>query len=486
MTFDSLDRKHRDWLRHSRYWYDVDLLYRGGAAIRDEAARFLVSRPVEPAEVYAQRCARFVYQNILQTAVGWYLSALFEPGPQFSIKGQVQTKTKLEAFIADADRAGKPLVGMAKEWFERMVLDGCVYVLLDLPPAAAAGSLAEQDAAGALDAFAVTYSAQQVTNWGADARGNLDWVLISTEAHSSTLGTGERCIDRWYHFDRTDYTIYESDREAKDSKGQREVRVVGSGKHAMADQRRVPVRRIAVPDSLWLAYRVYLGIIDHLNEENGLGWKLLLSNLAVPVITGGYEQPPKLSETAYIHLEKGCTFGWSEPGGGTIEVSAARLQSIREEIYRQMYLQAQARDASATAQAQSGISKQADMMPAVDVLNQFGGIFRAELAGVLRDVAAIRGDKNVEIDVHGLVAEESEPLEEIQAAMEMEIPSPTFKRHLQKRAARKLARGADLYTLAKIDAEIDAAPSDADRAKEALDKSQPEPGEEPEPDSTEE
>ena len=471
MTFDQLNAKHREWTCHARYWGDADLLYRGGAAVRENASRFLVKRPVEPNEVYAQRCARFSYQNILATAIGWYLSALFEqPGPQVQMKGGAPTVEYLNAFLSNADGGGTALVDLAKGWFERLVLDRTAYVLIDLPGANGSQftSVREQIDAGALDAYLVSFTASQVTNWGTDRRGNLDWVLITTEDHRSSLEGGTQCVDRWYYFDRETFTIYESPRDAKDATGKRTVQVVATGRHALAAERRVPVRKLCIPESLWLAYRVYPQILDHLNEDNGLGWKLLMSNLAVPVITGEYEQPPTLSETAYIQLGKGSTFTWSEPSGNTIEQSSKRLDTLRQEIYRQMYLQAQGRNSSATAAASSAVSKEMDMQPGEDVLNAFGGIFRRELAGILADVALVRGDRSVQIDVQGLVAEEEDDLEEITAGLELDIPSPTLRRHMLKRAARCLAEGASPETLATIDAESDAAPAPDARAQNSL------------------
>jgi hypothetical protein len=343
-------------------------------------------------------------------------------------------------------------------------------VLIDLPGSEGTqfASHHQQLAAGALDAYLVSFAAPQVTNWGTDHRGTLEWVLISTEDYRSDLVGGAQCVDRWYHFDRETFTVYESPRDSKDPAARREVKVAATGKHALAAERRVPVRRLAIPESLWLAYRVYPQILDHVNEDNGLGWKLLMSNLAVPVITGEYEQPPKLSEAGYIHLQQGSTFTWSEPGGNTIEQSARRLDTLRQEIYRQMYLQAQGRDSSATAAASSGYSKEMDMAPGRDVLNAFGAIFRREMAGILADVALVRGDRAVQVDIQGLVAEEQDDLGEIQAGLDLGIPSDTLKRHMYKRAARCLAEGASPETLASIDAEIDAAPSAAERARLAL------------------
>ena len=460
LTFDQLNAKHRDWAKHSRYWAEADLLYRGGAAIRDEAARFLVSRPVEPKEVFTQRCARMSYENILAKAIGWYLSALFEPGPQIQLKGSKPTTEYLEQFQSNSDGGGTALVDLAKSWFERLLLDRACYVLIDLPGADGSQfvSQREQINAGALDAYLVSFTASQVTNWGADRRGNLEWLLISTEDYRSSLEGGAQCVDRWYHFDRETFKVYESARDAKDAGGKRPVTVVAEGRHALATERRVPVRKLCIPESLWFGYHVYPQILDHLNEANGLGWKLLMSNLAVPVITGEYEEPPKLSETGYVHLGKGSTFTWSEPSGGTIQQSAERLNTIRQEIYRAMHLSAQGRDSSATAAASSGFSKEMDMAPAEDVLNAFGGIFRREMRGILSDVALVRGDRSVEIDVQGLVAEEDDDIGEIQAGLDMQIPSETLRRSLYKRAARCLAEGASPETLTKIDAEIDAAP----------------------------
>lgn len=469
LTYDQLDAKHREWTANCLYWRDIDLLYRGGAAIRENASLFLVKRPVEPSEVYAQRCARMSYQNIIATATGWYLSSLFEPGPQIQVAGaNAKTVDYLQRFTGNADAGGTALVDMAKGWFERLILDRACYVLIDLPGSARGTTLLEQEQSGSLDAFLVSYSARQVTNWGNDRHGNLDWILIATEDHRSTLEGGAQCVERWYHFDRETFTVYESPRDSKDGNGKREVRVVDTGRHALAEERRVPVRRLCIPEALWLAYRTYPQVLDHLNEENGLGWKLPMSNLAVPVITGEYEQPIKLSETAYIKLDKGATFSWSEPSGNTIEQSAKRLDNLRQEIYRQWYLSAQGRDASAAASASSGYSKELDMMPATDVLNQFGGIFRRELAGILADVALVRGDKSVKIDVHGLVAEDDDDLAEIQEGMDLAIPSPTLRRHMLKRAARCLASGASPETLQAIDREIDAAPAPAERAADTL------------------
>ena len=86
MSVKDLDAQHPDHAANAQTWCDVDLLYRGGGALKARAERFLVKRPKELAEVYAARVARFFYQNILGTALGWYESAMFATDPDIHIK----------------------------------------------------------------------------------------------------------------------------------------------------------------------------------------------------------------------------------------------------------------------------------------------------------------------------------------------------------------------------------------------------------------
>ena len=472
-----IDAKHPFWAENAEFWEKIELLHLGGEALKKQAARFLVARPAEVTKVYQTRLARFTYQNILGTVTGWYESRMFKDDPQIYLKtrsGSQATEPFYSRFLADADRRGTSLIAMGREWFRRCLLDGAVYVLTDLPTGASAmANRGEQRAAGQLDPFLVTFGASQAINWGVDAYGNLEWIVLATSARRQEFGSGAETIDTWWYFDRQEYRRYEA-RRAEGSKTPGEPMLVAEGRHAMAELRRVPVRRIGVPAGLWIAYRIAPQILDHLNQDNALSWALFMSCLAVPVIAGNYQDNPQISETGWILLEKQSTFSWSEPAGHSFEHAARRVEQLREEIYRQAYLQAQGRSTQATPAAASGVSKEMDMAPSVDVLNGYGRNFRDALRGVLEDVVAVRGDE-LSVEVSGFNFPEREVLAEIEvarAALELDIPSDTYVRAVQKSAYRQFLNNQDPDTLKMIDDEIDAAPGRVERAAQAREQMQ--------------
>ncbi|MBX9601246.1 MAG: hypothetical protein K2X35_09585 [Bryobacteraceae bacterium] len=465
-----VDAKHPYWVEHAEYWEQIDLLQLGGMALKKQAARFLVARPAEAAKVYQTRLQRFTYQNILGTVIGWYESRMFRDDPQIFVKnadGSQSTDKFYGRFLANADRRGTTLTSMAREWFRRCLLDGAVYVLTDLPgDAGEAANRQEQREMGRLDPYLATFPASQVINWSEDAQGNLEWIVLATSERRQEFGAKPEFIDTWWYFDRENFRQYQARRDGAGKA--RTPEVVSEGRHAMADRGRVPVRRISVPPVLWIGYRVLPQVVDHLNADNALSWALFMSCLAVPVIAGTYHDNPQISETGWILLEKGSTFGWSEPTGSSYEHASKRVDSLREEVYRQAYLQAQGRSTQATAAAQSGVSKQLDMTPSTDVMNGYGRILREALKGVLEDVVSVRGDDLV-VDVSGMSFPEREVLAEIEvarAALDLDIPSDTYDRLVKKTAYRQYVNNADPDTLRQIDLEIDAAPGRAERAAE--------------------
>ncbi len=471
VTVGQLSELHPDYAELAEFWADMWLFYRGGKAMVVNANRFLERRPAEAQQVYESRCAGATYQNCFGSAVGWYKSKLFSAEPQFYFRrGDATAQDEfLDGWLANCDRRGTPFRSTMENWFTSAMRDGSTYVLVDLPTTPTVTTYRAQKQMGGLNPYLVTFSAQQVTNWDTDAQGNFEWVVLSTSFYRGGFGEKRRRMTRWHYFDRTEFRIYEAEETAGGGKDKAAVEVA-SGRHALADQGRVPLHRIAMPFDLWLGYRVYPQVRDHFNADNGLKWALLMANLAVPVVTGEFAESPLVSETGYIKLEQGGTFGWSEPSGSSFSHAAERVASLREEIYRQMYLQAQGRDSSAQASANSGYSKELDMAPSQDALNGYGAVLREAARAVLHDVLLVRGMRDVQVTVQGMHFDDGDELQDIetgQAALELDIPSPTFERLVQKRITRGYAGKADPDTLAAIDQEIDAAPTRVERAESA-------------------
>jgi hypothetical protein len=460
----ALETPRDEHVAKRQVWADLELLYRGGHALRARADRFLLPRPRELREVYAARLARFTYQNILGTALAWYESAMFEREPAVNIEPSDEYWV---AFLENCDRAGASFTEFFRGVLRDLVLYGVAYVLVDLPRVEGAEilTLADQRAMGALDVYLVRYSPLQVVNWSVAEDGQLDWVIVDTSYEVREPFAEAAAVDRWHVFTRTDYAVYEA-RRLESGERAREAVLVAAGAHALSGAGRVPMRRGVMPDALWLADRVYLHALAHLNLQNAYYWGLTMGCLPVPVIIGEYSEPPVVSETAYIHLpEPGSRFEYAEPSGRTYEVSAQEIQAIREEMYRQLYLQAQGRSSAATPSAQSGYSKELDMAPARDVLRALGDMLRNHMRVVIEDVAMARGDQ-VAVDIRGFEFTEGDDPEQIkaaQAALELGIPSATLEREIQKRIARYLLRDANQSVIQAVEAEIDAAPTREER-----------------------
>lgn len=477
MAVKDIDVRHEDYDAIKEFWEIIGLLYRGGYELQRNASKVLRARPVEPPAVYSARLKEFTYQNIIQAGLSWYQSSLFRDRPTVILHDpkdsdpdtNIITDDFLDRFLANADRCGCELVDLAKDWFIKAARDGAVYILIDLPGSTIARNFREQKQSGGLDAFLVTFEASQVINWSEDRFGELEFVVIATQRIERTFGKRPVVIDQWYYFDREEYRLYESaEAEASStsavfySQEDRQARLVESGRHSMADRRRVPVRRFRLPSHLWLSYRVYLQILDHLNQDNAYTWALKQANLAVPVISGPYEKPLVVSETTWIHLpEVGSKFDWSEPPGRSFEHAAKRVCSLREEIHRSMHLQSQGRDSSATASASSGYSKEMDLMPAKDVANEIGQRLKAELKGIVEDVAII-ASREVHAEITGLQSRDDSAILDIGEAEEarsLDVQSDEFDKYVQENAAMRFMRQAPSARREKVRKEIEVAPT---------------------------
>lgn len=468
-------------------WSRLALLYEGGSIIKQQAPQFLVKRPKELPEVYTARCDQFSYHNILGTCFGWYHAALFKSPPIVALSrldSTVSDPKPLDAatenfynnFRGNCDRKRTSLVDLTKDLWTNLGLYSVGYVLIDLPPknpAASPTSLFEQKQAGMLDSggkpvpHLVSYSPINVINWSVDTYGILEWAVLRTQELRGGFLQKRQVVDVWLHFDREKFTRYERVRkdesvEWKTADDDQPVELVDSGPHALSEAKIVPLQRFEVPSTLWLANRAYLPIVDHLNADNTYKWALFMANLAMPVIISSGEVSPTLTEAGFIKLPEGSSYQWSEPAGTSFMHASKRVEDLRQECYRLMYLIYQGRTANATADGTSGASKEMDMMPAQDVMNEYGDVIVAATQRILDLVAAARGDEGVRADVRGMKFGKTATLEQIQkteAVLSLAIPSETFTKEVYKQAAAEFLPDANPEMLTVITGEIEKAPS---------------------------
>jgi hypothetical protein len=483
-----LNAQHPLYKTYSETWEDLAILY-DDIQVRQHARRFLLKRPKELEEIYEARCSKraFTYQNILSTGLGWYISKLFKEAPEIDIKvddkpidpsedGGATSDDEwhyYEQFMKDCDRNGHTLSAIGQEIFRQALLYRRTYILIDLP---AGTENAESAADQRIEPYLSVFDPRTALNWKSDSYGNLEWIVFHAQSVESEFLKPEVKVDRWYYFDRREYRVYEHREGETQNIGEQEkfANLVASGPHAMSlfradpnDQGspivgRVPVVLWELPEGLWLAGRVLLQIVNHLNIENTLNWALFLQNLQMPVLKSDREVSPTISEAGFLQIEKDATFEYVGPDGISFTVSSERLACLREESFRSMYLQAQGRSSTATASAQSGYSKEMDMAPSRDVLNAYGTMLRETLQLLLYLVAQVRQDQAMDFDVRGLSYDENPDLNDFVTAEKMlalGIQSNTFNKEVQKQAVRDYGHTWNDDLKQKCCKEIDAAPT---------------------------
>lgn len=484
-----LNVEHPIYQANKEAWGQLALLREGGVAIKKHSDKLLRQRPREDTDVFAARCEQFTYQNILGTALGWYGAALFECDPTIYFKNKKGDNLgKKEArfyvdFLGNCDGNKKTYVDFFKRVFSTMLTYGGAYVLTDLrtlaegeePPA----TMAEQLSRGLLDPTLTLLTPMEIINWECDESGEVLWVVVKiTQEKQAFLGE-KTFVDTWYYYNRTDYEVYRDVRKSADVSvnidgGGRKAERIRQGRHSLAHQNRVPVRKIELTEGLWLANKAYLLLLDHLNQDNTLSWSLFMSNLAIPVIIGDVDASNMTaSEVGYLQFPAGTTYTWSEADGKSFEHSAKRIESLREEAYRSMFLQSQGRSMRATPAMQSGRSKELEMAPAKDIKSSMGSDVRRSMQEVLVDVVDARQDTTVVPDVSGFNFEEDMSTEEVFAVssiLGLRIPSEKFERYIYKKVAKHCMPDANRDQLEAVYTQIDAGPTMEDRMKQDLDK----------------
>lgn len=462
----TLDRKHPDFARNLEMRENLRLLFEGGDQLRQSAERVLTQRPREDTDVYAARCSRLTYDNILSTGIKWYTSAMFANPPQirFWRKGEVGRAESTDStlkyvrsqFMNNCDLVGTPFTDFYCSAFELALVQGGAHVLIDLPrrdPNEEVVSLALERERGYLDPHLVLYSPQSLINWSKDEYGNYQWVVVKSRRYFQTdVAAEQQIITEWFLYDQETFAVYRLVGRAdtlmvNEEFSDQRAELVAYGQHALASKGRVPLVTLSLMKGLWLASQVYLQLIDHINQDNTLGWALFMSNLAIPVIIGDVDTTNMVaSEAGHLQFPAGTQYSWSEPDGKSFAHSANRLESLKDEIYRSMQLQSQGRSMRATPAMQSGRSKVVEMRPTQDVMTGMGLDLRRSMTETMQLVCdASRHATDVDVSVEGFVFAEELTTEEVFAAnalVSMRIPSDTFERFLYRNVVQHVMRTA--------------------------------------------
>lgn len=494
-----IDVKHADWLLYSEAWYNTCIMYEGEPLISKNAERFLQRKPKEDSAAFQHRLDLFTYENHMGTGLGYYEAEMFDTDPEINIlpkdkatnapvsDGKISTEQDQfynQRFLKNCDRAGTPLLDKFQDVYQYTLLYGAAWVLDDLPrpdPNAPPVSLKEQQDQKLLDPYKVLYAPIDIINWESDEEGNLAWAVIFVTNENQTFLGKPMITDRWTYFDKQQYLVYEQTYEKEASTAQVQalqdttpVYLVAAGYHVMAKYNTLPLQHIPISNGWWLARRAYSPARKHINVSNALDWSLQMAALSIPIVFTDQEVSQiAVSEVGFLVFGQEDRFEYAEPDGKSWAELGKREVSLKEAIFRAMFLISMARGTSSTAAAQSGVSKQQDMAPSQSVLSGMGAVLRAAMQECIERTMKVRAaipgfeaDADITVDVRGFTFEDKTSVEEIdviQTVLDMDIPSDTLEKEAYNMTARAFLKNANPDVLQTIHDEIAAAPNKADR-----------------------
>lgn len=460
MRTHAIEREHPEYVAARPSWRRYSDLYAGGQQMQRRAADYLVRRGREPGEVYYERLNRFFYENYVGSIIDWYSATLLRREPVVQFNGDdARGKRFFGDFMQDCDRKGTTLSDFFRQQITDTLIYGRSYAVVDFPRVATPTlNRGEEDAVGKSRAYLTPYLPEQVTNWGRNAQGDFEWVVLRTEStRQPTLSSDPVHETVWTYYDREGFEVYRRE-GTRDDGG--DIVLVDAGPHALATQQRVPIFEIKTSEGLWLMNKAALLQLEHFNKSNALAWALTMGLFAMPVVYSDKEMKQLVGESYYLQLGAGDRFGWTEPEGRVYTLAAANLDRLKDEIYRVCYLLSQAGKSESSGLPQSGLSKQLDFGITQEILRGYGDILKSGIRQVLTAIAIARKDE-LEIEVSGLdefdIGDFSGDLDDAKNLLALGIESKTLKQQVFKKLAFKYLSDSRQELKNSIAEEIDAA-----------------------------
>lgn len=470
MQLGILDTTHPSYNKDR--WCQLSALAKGGEDFKKLLPIFLPQNPVEPSDVYMQRCAQAHYRSYLATIVNLYVGWLFASGfsPKAYKQGSDDVVEALPPFYSDFQEdvgAETQLSSFMQERFrDALTLEQSAW-LIEFPSndGAPPENALEFDARGLGRATLKAIERHEMLDWEEDDQGELVWVNIHTqfEMRKSWAHARDTVVETWRIYERE--LVHTFQMEYEKSKGRPtdpNTEVERVGEPAPHGFKRVPVVRLCLPPELCIGEAVFDTQLEHFRLDNALSWLIRRTCYAQPLfnLEDGENNPPRMGAGYAIVLGEKDKMSWTSPPVAPFDVLQKTIDSKREEIYRIVHQMAQAVDNNAETVGRSADSKEIDAAATRIMLNAYGKIVAERIEEMYEIISEARGgdEANIVWSVEGFngydTATVSSLIANTIAAAEAMIPSPTFHRELRTKTALAIMPEVDQTVKDKIRAEI--------------------------------
>jgi len=455
-----LDTKHDEY--ELAEWTKMGALYRGGQDFAKNVGLFLPQNPQEADQLYETRKKEANYRSYVGAIIDYYVSWLFSGSFAVRAKspGSGQT-TDPDKFYKDfqedvggdvdicdfmRERTTEALVTQKSHWlFQKPSDEG-------IPPA----DLAEAEERGLNRITLRAVNRAELTDWYENADGSYRWIKLYTKTKVRELpGSDPVIVETWriYYEDYVD--IFELRyEENKRPTADTEVPAV----RASHGFNFVPFMTLSIPDGMWVMGRCMSPQIEHFRMSSALGWLIRRTCYAMPVYhLENDDSVPVHGAGYYIRIGLNEKMEWSAPPLAPFDVIGREVESQRDEIYRIVHQMAQGLDNNADTVGRSADSKEIDTAATRIMLNAYGKIISEAIEEMFERISKGRGS-DLEWSVEGFsgfdVATASQLLANLQMAKNLAIPSKTFHREANTKAAMALFPELEANTKAAIREEL--------------------------------
>lgn len=469
------------------YWDELEALYRGGERLlrgyqisNSRAAgvltRILPKGTSEKLEVYEKRLQRAVYLNYSGSILN-YLVASLQQDP-LRLETMDEWFTAWTEDVTNGRSINRESISsfMAKQALDWLIY-GISWTLCDIPkidPTEQPKSVAEQDAIGMREAYALRYCPDSVIDWEIKD-GKLIYAKIYNTYKRRAMAQGEVAgvVREWTIYTNSQWQRWEHVAIGDKNEQDPSATMVGSGNLTA-----MPLVMCKVDGPLWLMDALRSPAGEHLRKSTNIAWleaNTLIQDLwefidqgnVVPSIGDGVEDTGSARTDNYgpgwVHTRKaGDRVEYIAPKTEIYRYALESIKEMREEIYRVCYAQSLALGNTGAAMSRSEGSRSIDKEAERVIVGELGKYAKAHAKNIANTIAAIRGDVSLvgSFEIFGFEefssSDDRSIVDIAEVVTRLAIPSKTFKGLMALRVV-KVMLGPDATddNMAAIISEID-------------------------------
>ena len=477
-TLEALKRRHPEHTQFCEYWELLTAVVEGGDSMTDEMKRKLLPNPDgRPEGVMKERTKLATYCNKISPILSRFNSELFKnPAVPTGSNDPFWSDEFFEnGALLEGDDDGRASFNtfLMNSMFMALT-SGKAIAQIDTKSAVGAISLAEQKESGELNPYVILHPRTALWDWKSGREGftfcKLHQFQLVQEKWDSTP-IPQHIFTIFYQTNDAVFTSkYIVRKILKDNKPippqpfintveDKEITI----ETVIEDQPifnvrgkfEFPIVTLTLPKSLWMAAQLFDCQKSYFNQTAAMEYALYTNNYAMPVILGVDDEDDdplmnrKMGDGYYLTLKTGQSITSFERSGSNIQTAIGYRSEIKRDIYDVLQQIAMSASDGAAIIARSGVSKAEDRRPEEILLERYGQCVKEFVLQILKPAAIAHGEL-VDWEITGydefLGFSLTELLEDMALIDAANIPSPVFKKEVQKHFVKRAARTYDLDT----------------------------------------